>query len=407
MNESRSQSSDDPPAGFRTRAIHVGSEVDPATGAVVPPVHFASTFRQPGAGEWGQFDYSRSSNPTRSALQETLASLESSATTTCAGALAFSSGMAAIHTITMLLRSGDHVLAGTDIYGGAYRLLHQICEASGIEVSLVDMTDTVAVEAGIRSQTKLIWAETIGNPRMTIPDLPAIAKIAKQHGVLVGVDNTFGTPALIRPLDWGIDIVMHSATKYLGGHSDCLGGTLAVADAELYDRLYFIQNATGAVLDPMSCFLISRGLKTLDLRVREQSATAMELAQWLETHDRVRAVLYPGLASHPHASRARELFDAGLPDEAKRFGAMITFDLNGDLETVKRFCGSTRLFHLAVSLGAVESLIEQPATMSHASYAPAARAKYGITDSLIRLSVGLENFADLCGDLERAFAACG
>lgn len=407
MNDSPSRPNNDPPAGFRTRAIHVGGEVDPATGAVIPPIHFASTFRQPAAGEWGKFDYSRSGNPTRSALQVTLASLESTETTACTGSLAFSSGMAAIHCVTMLLRSGDHVLAGTDIYGGAYRLLHQICEASGITVSLVDMTDTAAVEMAIRPQTKLIWAETIGNPRMTIPDLPAISKLAKGHGALLGVDNTFGTPALIRPLELGVDIVMHSATKYLGGHSDCLGGTLAVADPEVYDRLYFIQNATGAVLDPMTCFLISRGLKTLDLRVREQSATAMKLAQWLESHDRVRVVLYPGLASHPQTTRAFTLFDAGLPDETKRFGAMITFDLDGDLETVKTFCGSTRLFHLAVSLGAVESLIEQPATMSHASYAPEARARHGITDSLIRLSVGLENFEDLRGDLEHAFAACG
>lgn len=406
MVDSQSRPDKDPFAGFRTRAIHVGGEVDPATGAVIPPIHFASTFRQPGAGEWGKFDYSRSGNPTRSALQATLASLESSVASTCTGSLAFSSGMAAIHCVTMLLRSGDHVLAGTDIYGGAYRLLHQICDASGITVSLVDMTDTAAVAAAIRPQTKLIWAETIGNPRMTIPDLPAISKLANEHGVLLGVDNTFGTPALIRPLDLGVDIVMHSATKYLGGHSDCLGGTLAVADPELFKRLYFIQNATGAVLDPMTCFLISRGLKTLDLRVREQSATAMRLAQWLESHERVRAVLYPGLASHPQAARARQLFDAGLTDEAKRFGAMITFDLDGDLETVKKFCGSTQLFHLAVSLGAVESLIEQPATMSHASYAPEARAKHGITDSLIRLSVGLENFEDLRRDLEHAFAAC-
>jgi cystathionine beta-lyase/cystathionine gamma-synthase len=392
-------------SGFRTRAIHVGNEVDPATGAVVPPLHFASTFRQPGAGEWGQYDYSRSGNPTRTALQSTLASLESGETTRCAGALAFSSGMAAIHAVTMLLRAGEHVVAGTDIYGGAYRLLHRICEASGITVTLVDMTDLAAVEAAIRPNTRLIWGETVGNPRLTIPDLPAIAKIAKRYGVFVGVDNTFGTPALMRPLDWGIDIVMHSATKYLGGHSDCLGGTLAVADQTLLDRLYFIQNATGAVLDPMSCFLVSRGLKTLDLRVREQSATAMRLAKWLTSHDRVRSVLYPGLPSHPQAKLAEKLFDSDHAGDAKRFGAMITFEIDGSLETVKKYCESTRLFHLAVSLGAVESLIEQPATMSHASYAPEDRAKHGITDSLIRLSVGLEDFDDLRADLETAFVS--
>lgn len=384
-------------AGFRTRCIHVGNAVDPSTGAVVPPVHFASTFEQPGAGEWGQYDYSRSGNPTRTGLQTTLAALDNGC-----GALAFSSGMAAIHAVTMLLRSGDHVLAGSDIYGGAYRLLHRICEAAGVTVSLVDMTDLDAVQSAIRDETKLIWGETIGNPRMTIPDLPKIAEIAKRRGILTGVDNTFGTPALMRPLDWGIDIVMHSATKYLGGHSDCLGGSLAVSNPELWDRLYFIQNATGAVLDPMSCFLIARGLKTLDLRVREQSRTAIKLARWLESLDEVRVVLYPGLESHRQAALARELFDPESDGATKCFGAMITFELKASLEDVKRVCQSTRWFHLAVSLGAVESLIEQPATMSHASYAPEARAKHGITDSLIRLSVGLEDFEDLQTDLRNA-----
>ncbi|SMP39177.1 cystathionine gamma-lyase [Neorhodopirellula lusitana] len=385
-------------SGFRTRAIHVGNEVDPATGAVVRPVHFASTFQQPGAGEWGSFDYSRSGNPTRSALQETLTSLEDGC-----GSLAFSSGMAAIHAVTMLLRSGDHVLAGSDMYGGAYRLLHKICKATGITVSMVDMTDLAAVGAGIREDTRLIWVESIGNPRMSIVDLPEIAKLAKQRGVLTGVDNTFGTPVLMRPLQWGIDIVMHSATKYLGGHSDCLGGTLSVADPDLWDRLYFVQNATGAVLDPMTSFLVSRGLKTLDIRVREQSRSAMHLAEWLESLPLVRSVLYPGLKSHPQYALASHLFDQDRPTADKRFGAMITFELNASLEDVKRVCESTKLFHLAVSLGAVESLIEQPATMSHASYAPEDRAKHGITDSLIRLSVGLEDVEDLKADLMSAF----
>ena len=292
---------------FRTRAIHVGNEIDPSTGAVVPPIHFASTFRQPGAGKWGEFDYSRSGNPTRTHLQETLASLESGC-----GALAFSSGMAAIHAVTMLLESGDHVVAGCDLYGGAYRLLHKISSRSGIDVSLVDMTDVDAVSRAINDRTKLIWAETIGNPRMSIPDLNTLVTLAKDHGILTGVDNTFGTPCLIRPLEHGIDIVMHSATKYLGGHSDCLGGTLAVADEALFERLYFVQNATGAVLDPMSCFLISRGLKTLDLRVREQCKTALQIAQWLEQHPNVRSVRYPGLQSHPQHGLASRLFGGGL-----------------------------------------------------------------------------------------------
>ena len=375
---------------FRTRAIHVGNEIDSATGAVVPPIHLASTFRQPGAGEWGEFDYSRSGNPTRTNLQTTLASLDGGC-----GALAFSSGMAAIHCVTMLLRAGDHVIAGCDLYGGAYRLLHQICDRSGIEVTLVDMTDVAAIEAAITPTTKLIWGETIGNPRLSIPDLKAIAGLAKSRGIITGVDNTFGTPALVRPLEHGIDIVMHSATKYLGGHSDCLGGTLAVADEALFKDLYFIQNATGAVLDPLSCFLVARGLKTLDLRVREQSKTAFALSNWLTEHPRIRSVLYPGLPSHPQHELAAQTLTGG-------FGAMVTFELDANERETAKVCESTKLFHLAVSLGAVESLIEQPATMSHASYAEADRVKFGITDGLIRLSVGLESLEDLQDDLDQA-----
>ena len=375
---------------FRTRAIHVGNEVDPATGAVVPPIHMASTYRQETAGKWGEFDYGRSGNPTRTGLQRTLASLEGGC-----GALVFSTGMAAIHCVTMLLESGDHVVAGCDLYGGAYRLLHKICDRSGIRVTLVDMTDSSAVEAAISEDTKLIWFETIGNPRLSIADMDAIAGIGKSRGILTGVDNTFGTPALVRPLEHGIDIAMHSATKYLGGHSDCLGGTLAVSDPELLERLYFVQNATGAVLDPMSCFLISRGIKSLDVRIREQSATSRQLAEWLQSHPRIRNVLYPGLESHPQHEAAKSLLEGG-------FGAMVTFELDGTLQQTAKVCESTQLFHLAVSLGAVESLIEQPATMSHASYDAADRERFGINDGLIRLSVGLESYEDLRDDLQQA-----
>jgi len=378
---------------FRTRAVHVGNEVDPATGAVVAPIHFASTFRQPGAGVWGQYDYSRSGNPTRTALQRTLASLEGGV-----DSLAFSTGMAAIHCVTMLLSPGDMILAGSDIYGGAYRLFHKICDRAGIGVNLVDFTDLDAIASAIRPETKLMWGETIGNPQMSILDLPAISKLAKDAGILFGVDNTFGTPALLRPLEHGVDIVMHSATKYLGGHSDCLGGTLAVSDKSLYDQLYFIQNATGAVLDPMSCFLLSRGIKTLDVRIRAQSETAMKLAEWLKVHPLVSRVLYPGLEEHPGHSLAANLM-------GEHFGAMVTFELRGNKAQTAMVCQSTKLFCLAVSLGAVESLIEQPATMSHASYAAADRDRFGITDGLIRISVGLESFDDLRDDLESAIAS--
>ncbi|WP_413431259.1 trans-sulfuration enzyme family protein [Crateriforma spongiae] len=385
-------------ASFCTRAIHVGNDLDPQTGAVVPPVHFASTFRQPGAGQWGEFDYSRSGNPTRGRLETTLANLDSAVgddESSGGGALAFSTGMAAIHAVTMLLRSGDHVIAGSDLYGGAYRLLHKICDRSGITPTLVDATDPAAIEAAIKPETKLIWVESIGNPQMTVPDLAAIAAIGRRHQVITAVDNTFGTPALCRPLEFGFDIVMHSATKYLGGHSDVLGGTLATGREDLYRELAYVQNATGAVMDPMSCFLVARGLKTLDLRVRRQSETAMRLALWLSQHPRVARVLYPGLEDHPQYDLARSQFDGA-------FGGMLTFELDASLETTAKVCESTQLFHLAVSLGAVESLIEQPATMSHASYDAADRAKFGVTDGLIRLSVGLESFDDLRDDLNAA-----
>jgi cystathionine gamma-lyase len=378
---------------FRTRAIHVGQDRDPQTGAVVPPLHLASTFVQPGAGEWGEFDYSRSGNPTRKALETTLASLEGGC-----GALAFASGMAATHCVIASLKSGDHVVAGADIYGGTYRLLHKVTNRVGIIVTLADSTDPARIAAAMTPATKLVWIESPGNPRMTITDIAACAEVAHRGGALLGVDNTFATPVLTRPLELGADVVMHSATKYLGGHSDLLGGALVVRDPELLKNLYFVQNATGAVMGPLECFLCSRGIKTLELRVREQSRTAAMLAEWLSTHSRVARVLYPGLNGHPgHALAAKQMNGV--------FGAMLSMEIAGDFAVAKRFVESTRLFQLAVSLGAVESLIEQPASMSHASYDAADRAKHGISDSLVRLSVGLEAFEDLQADLEQALAA--
>jgi len=409
---------------FRTRAIHVGQERDPQTGAVVPPIHLASTYVQPGAGQWGEFDYSRSGNPTRKALETTLASLESGV-----GGLAFASGMAATHCVTMLLERGDHVVAGTDIYGGTYRLLHKIVNRAGIDVTLASSTDLDALEAAMRPETKLVWIESPGNPLLSITDIAACAEVAHRHGALLGVDSTLATPVLTRPLELGADVVMHSATKYLGGHSDLLGGALVVKDPGLLKRLYFIQNATGAVMGPLEAFLCSRGIKTLELRVREQCRTAARLAEFLAADRRVSRVLYPGLPNHPGHEIACRQMDGG-------FGAMVTFEVAGDLAAceemgtgseplrrdhrqqtsgevpvpissqglaaAKRLVESTRLFQLAVSLGAVESLIEQPASMSHASYDRAARLAHGITDNLVRLSVGLEAFEDLRDDLDQA-----
>ena len=374
---------------FSTRAIHVGNKCDAQTGAVVPPIHVASTFVQPGSGEWGEFDYSRSGNPTRKNLETTLASLEGGC-----GALAFSSGMAATHCVTMILQAGDHIVAGSDIYGGTYRLLHKIVNRAGLQVTLVSTADVSSLESAITPQTRLLWIESPGNPLMTITDIAACAELARRHNLLLAVDNTFASPVLTRPLELGADIVMHSATKYLGGHSDLIGGALVVKNKALLDQLYFVQNATGAILGPFESFLLSRGIKTLELRVRAQSETAARLAQFLQTHPRVRRVLYPGLTDHAgHEVACRQMDGA--------FGAMLTFELAGSFTDAKKFVESARLFQLAVSLGAVESLIEQPAAMSHASYDPADRAAHGITDGLIRLSVGLEACDDLREDLQR------
>jgi cystathionine beta-lyase/cystathionine gamma-synthase len=295
----------------------------------------------------------------------------------------------------MLLAAGDHILAGSDIYGGTYRLLHKIVNRAGIEVSLVSTSDVAAIERGLRPNTKMLWLETPGNPLLSITDLAACAQLAQVCGLLLAVDNTFATPVLTRPLEFGADIVMHSATKYLGGHSDVLGGALVVKDQGLYDRLYFIQNATGAVLNPFDSFLVSRGLKTLELRVREQCRTAQRLAEFLAADRRVARVLYPGLPGHPGHEIAAHQMDGG-------FGAMLSFEVQGGFDQAKRVVEATHVVQLAVSLGAVESLIEHPASMSHASYDPADRAAHGIHDSLIRLSVGLEDLQDLRDDLNQA-----
>jgi cystathionine gamma-lyase len=377
---------------FRTRAIHVGQEPDVQTGAIVPPIYMATTFVQPAAGANIEFDYSRSGNPTRKAFETTLAALEEGS-----HALAFASGMAATHCVMMLLAPGDHVIAGSDLYGGTYRLLHKVLDRAGVRVSTVAAGDLDALERAFTPATRLLWIESPGNPLMSITDISAWATTAHAHGALLGVDNTFATPVLTRPLALGADVAMHSATKYLAGHSDVLGGALVVNDRSLFDRLYFLQNATGGVMGPWESYLCSRGLKTLELRVREQSRTAQQVAEHLAAHGRVRRVFYPGLASHPgHRQAAAQMQGA--------FGAMLSFEIDGDLAQASRVVEGTRLFRLAVSLGAVESLIELPATMSHASYEAAARRAGGINDGLIRLSIGLEASEDLRDDLDQAIA---
>ena len=378
---------------FRTRAIHVGNEKESQTGAVVPPIHVATTFVQPAAGSFGDYDYSRTANPTRRNLERTIASLEQGA-----GALAFSSGMAATHCVTMLLKSGDHILAGKDIYGGTYRLFHKIICKSGIEISLVDSSDQDALQSALRPTTRLLWLESPGNPLLSITDIASTTQWAKTHQLLVGVDNTFATPVLTNPLALGADIVMHSATKYLGGHSDALGGVLVSGNPELQQQLAYIQNATGAVMSPWDAFLTSRGLKTLSIRVREQCETALKIANFLDSHEQIQRVLYPGLSHHPG-------HEIAVGQMNGQFGAMLSFEVAGGLEAAKKVVNSTKLFQLAVSLGAVESLIEQPATLSHASYDREDRLAHGIKDELIRISVGLEDADDLINDLQQALDA--
>jgi cystathionine beta-lyase/cystathionine gamma-synthase len=377
---------------FRTRAIHEGQERDPASGAVVPPLHLASTFVQPDASMSAPYDYARTGSPTRHAFEATLAALDGGTR-----ALAFASGMAATRCATDLLVPGDEIVTGTDIYGGTWRLFNRLLAPRGIGITAIDTTDLAAVRAAVTPRTKLLWIESPGNPLLSIADIAACATLAREAGILLACDMTLATPALTRPLELGADIVMHSATKYIGGHSDLLGGALVVRDRDLGERLHWLQNATGGVMGPLESFLCSRGLKTLELRMQAQSATALALAEWLAGQPRVKRVHYPGLPGHPgHAIAVRQMQGG--------FGGVLSFEIEGDLAGARRVVESTHLFQLAVSLGAVESLIELPALMSHGSYEAAARRAVGIEDGLIRLSVGLEAFPDLRDDLAAALA---
>ena len=375
---------------FRTRCVHAGNKKDPQTGAVVPPIYSASTFVQPEAGEFGEFDYSRTGNPTRKNLEVSISSLENGT-----GALAYSSGMAATHGAVMLLNSGDHIVAGTDIYGGTYRLLHKVCNKAGVSVTLADSTNVENLEKAVTDNTKMLWLESPGNPLMSITDIEKCSAWAKEHGLLVGIDNTLATPVLTRPLDLGVDIVQHSATKYLGGHSDALGGLLVFREQKLFEEAHFLQNATGAVMSPWDAFLISRGIKTLELRVRQHCENAMKIAEFLDQHERVQKVFYPGLEGHPGR-------DIAAHQMGGQFGGMLSFEVVGQYDDAKKVVDRTQLFQLAVSLGAVESLIEHPPSMSHAAYDRDDRIKHGINDTLIRLSVGIENIEDQIADLEQA-----
>jgi cystathionine gamma-lyase len=379
--------------GLGTKAIHAGQSPDPSTGAVMPPIYATSTYAQASPGVHQGFEYSRTHNPTRFAYERCVAGLEGGSR-----GFAFASGMAATATLLELLDSGDHVIATDDLYGGSYRLFERVRRRSaGLDFSFVDLTDPAAFEAAITPKTRLVWIETPTNPMLKIVDIQAIADIAHRRRLIVVVDNTFASPILQRPLEHGADIVMHSATKYLNGHSDMVGGVLVVGDnAELADQLAFLQNSCGAVQGPFDSFLALRGLKTLHLRMKAHCENAQALAEFLEGHAAVEKVIYPGLASHPQHALAKRQMDG--------FGGIISIVLKGGFEAAKRFCERTELFTLAESLGGVESLVNHPAVMTHASVPAENRARLGIADNLVRLSVGVEGADDLLADLVAALS---
>jgi cystathionine gamma-lyase len=376
--------------GFATRALHIGQGPDPATGAVVQPIHLATTFAQQGVGKHKGFEYSRSGNPTRAALEECLAGLEESKY-----GLAFSSGLGAETTLMMLLNPGDHVVYMEDVYGGTFRLFDKVMKRYGMTFTAVDAGDMDAVDRAIIPATRLVWLESPTNPLMRIVDIDAVSEVAHSHGAMVCVDNTFATPYLQQPLHLGADLVVHSSTKYIGGHSDVVGGAIMTNNDELEKTLRFHQNAVGAVPSPFDCWMLLRGIKTLALRVDRQSQNAMEVAQALEKNKAVKRVLYPGLPSHPgHAVASRQM---------RMFGGMLSFEV-ADEATALRTLERLELFALAESLGAVESLAEHPALMTHASIPASERKRIGVGDGLIRLSIGIEDVADLIADLESALA---
>jgi cystathionine gamma-lyase len=377
---------------FATRVIHAGQEPDPSTGAIMTPIYQTSTYVQESPGKHKGYDYARSINPTRLAYERCMADLENGDR-----GFAFASGLAGMATVLEILEAGSHVIASDDLYGGTFRLFERVrSKSANLEFSFIDLTDPAALKQAMKKNTRMTWVETPSNPLLKLIDLEAVARFSRENNLVTVADNTFASPWIQRPIDLGFDIVVHSATKYLNGHSDMVGGVVVVASGrtELTERLAFLQNAVGAVAGPFDSFLALRGLKTLALRMERHCANASELATWLEKQPKVRRVSYPGLASHPqHALAQRQM---------KGFGGMITIFLDSDLAGARRFLENTRLFALAESLGGVESLIEHPALMTHGSIPPEQRAQLGIDDSLIRLSVGVEDVEDLRADLTEA-----
>ncbi len=376
---------------FGTRAIHAGQEPDPTTGAVMQPIYATSTYAQSSPGVHKGYEYARTQNPTRMAFERCVADLENGVQ-----GFAFASGLAASATILDALDSGSHVIALDDLYGGSYRLFERVRKRSaGLDFTFMDMTDPSTIEAAIKPNTRMIWVESPSNPLLKLVDLAAVAAIAKKHRLIAVADNTFATPFIQRPLDHGFDLVIHSVTKYLNGHSDMVGGMVVAREhGELAEKLAFLHNAVGSILGPFDSFLAMRGLKTLHLRMREHCTSALAIAQWLSTHPKVERVIYPGLPSHPqHALAQRQM---------NGFGGMVTPILKGNLDDSRRFLERLKIFVCAESLGGVESLAEHPAIMTHASIPPDIRRKLGISDSLVRLSVGVEDVADLRADIDQA-----
>lgn len=374
--------------GFSTRSVHAGQRPDVVSGAIMPPIYQTSTYVQDGLGQHKGFEYARTRNPTRDALERNIAALEGGQ-----HGLAWSSGLAATDAVLRLLSAGDHVICGENVYGGTHRLMDQILRPLGLTFSFVDTRDVERVEAAIGSTTRMVFIETPSNPMMWLADLAAIGELTRARGLMFVVDNTFATPYLQRPLEFGADLVLHSTTKYLNGHSDMVGGVIVTSDDELADRLAFLQNAAGAIPGPMDCWLALRGTKTLALRMRQHDSSGRQIAAWLDAHSQVKEVHYPGLTSHPqHELACRQM---------RGFGGMVSLDL-GSLERARAFVEGTRIFALAESLGGVESLVGHPASMTHASVPKEMREAMGLTDGLVRLSVGIEELDDLLADLEQA-----